>query len=296
MEARRQLIRYAITGGYALMIGAFYEAVFGWAWKEPVEGLIPITKADAFTTIGGAVAVGFVLYQLYSALDRPRVQVDLGLPPCWLRPGGPPSTRRLVLRLTLFGQRDAGREVLDTLHEIPSVQRALHHAYGDPSPACDGSPPAGETQGAGSEAMLDADANVLGSILNLTYCSGDGQIARSYAALEDLYHALGACDAALIAISTATALDILAAHVNSYLTHLGPSIAVTVLALLLIWGSHWVIRVNRQRRWTTMTRQLRNDLRAWALRHPELLSQLAEDATAEPTGASERQQPMHSTS
>ncbi len=285
MEARRQLIRYAITGGYALMIGAFYEAVFGWAWKEPVEGLIPITKADAFTTIGGAVAVGFVLYQLYTALDRPRVQVDLKLPSRWLRLADRPSSRRLVLRLTLFGQRDAGREVLDTLHEIPLVQRALEHAYGDPMPVGDTTQRASGVQGSGSGATLDADANVLGSVLNLTYCSGDGQIARSYAALEDLYHALGACDAALIAISTATTLDILAAHAHSYLTHLGPSIAVTVLALLLIWGSHCVIRVNRQRRWITMTRQLRNDLRAWALRHPELLSQLAEDV--ESTGAPE---------
>jgi hypothetical protein len=270
MDARRQLVRYAITGGYALMIGAFYEAVFGWAWKESVQGLIPITKADAFTTIGGAVAVGFVLYQLYSALDRPRAQFAITLPR-WLSQPGRRDAAAWTLRLPLFGERDTSREVLDALHEIPSVEQALRHAYGRRV----------DQAGVDHAAEIEEDSNVLSSVLNLTYCSGDGQIARSYAALEDIYHALGACHAALIAISAATALDILAAHGQSYISHLWPSIAVTVLALMLIWGSHCVIKVNRQRRWIAMTRQLRNDLRAWALRHPQLLRQLAEEQPSE---------------
>lgn len=279
MEPRRQLTRYAITGGYALMIGAFYEAVFGVAWKEQVEGLIPITKADAFTTLGGAVAVGFVLYQLYSALDRPRVHLRLAIGlPRWLPMAGH-ARQGHTLRLPLFGERDASGAVLDALQEIPSVRRALAHAYGRA-----GADAARQAQGRGAlesarPAAPEENANVLNSVLNLTYSSGDGQIARSYAALEDIYHALGACHAALVAVSLATALDILGAHRQAYLAHLGPSIAVTVLALLLIWGSHWVIKVNRRRRWAAMTHQLQNDLRAWALRHPQLLRQLA----AEPT-------------
>ncbi len=270
MDARRQLVRYAITGGYALMTGAFYEAVFGWAWKESVQGLIPITKADAFTTIGGAVAVGFVLYQLYSAFERPRAQLALALPR-WLPLPRRGDAAAWTLRLPLFSERDASREVLDALHEIPAVEQALRHAYGQRA----------DQPGADRMAGIEEDANVLSSILNLTYCSGDGQIARSYAALEDIYHALGACHAALIAISAATAIDILAAHSHSYVSHLGPSIAVTVLALMLIWGSHCVIKINRRRRWIAMTRQLRNDLRAWALRHPQLLRQLAEEQPSE---------------
>ncbi|MFZ2050379.1 MAG: hypothetical protein WB698_11715 [Solirubrobacteraceae bacterium] len=279
MEPRRQLTRYAITGGYALMIGAFYEAVFGVAWKEQVEGLIPITKADAFTTLGGAVAVGFVLYQLYSALDRPRVQVTFafGLPR-WLPIAGHAWKPRM-LRLPLFGERDASGAVLDALQEIPAVQRALAHAYGIPGADDASDAQALSDLGSVPQRAHDENANVLNSVLNLTYSSGDGQIARSYAALEDIYHALGACHAALIAVSLATALDIIGAHTHAYLAHLDPSIAVTVLALLLIWGSHCVIKVNRRRRWAAMTHQLQNDLRAWALRHPQLLSQLA----AEPT-------------
>lgn len=273
MDARRQLIRYAITGGYALMIGAFYEAVFGWAWKESVEGLIPISKADAFTTIGGAVAVGFVLYQLYSALDRPRAQLDLTIrAPRWLSERFAILSKAWALYPPVFGERDFSGEILDALHAIPSVERALEHAYGR------GGPLDGQERGlAAARDGHDEDASVLNSVLNLTYSSGDGQIARSYAALEDIYHALGACDAALFAISVATAIDIVATHSGAYAAHLGPSIAVTVLALLMIWGSHCVIRVNRRRRWSTMTHQLRNDLRAWALRHPHLLNQLAEE-------------------
>lgn len=269
MEARRQLIRYAIPGGYALMIAAFMETQFGWAWKESVEGLVPITKADAFTTIGGAVAVGFVLYQLYSALERPHLELRLRLRvPRWLPLAGHRLSRTPTLRIPSFGQRDPSSEVLDALHEIPAVQQVLRNAYR--CPARDGCQP---TE---SEEAVERDANVLNSVLNLTYSSGDGQIARSYAALEDLYHALGACHAALIAISVATALDILAAHGHAYLAHLGPSLAVTALTLLLILGSHSVLKVNRRRRWQAMTNQLSNDLRAWALRHPQLLRQLSE--------------------
>jgi hypothetical protein len=277
MDARRQLIRYAITGGYALMIAAFYEAVFGWAWKESVEGLIPISRADAFTTIGGAVAVGFVLYQLYSALDRPGARLHLTLQaPRWLTGRFAPLSRAWTFQVPLFGERDVSGEILDALHAIPSVERALEHAYGRRA--------AGARVGQGQAKARDRhdeDANVLNSVLNLTYCSGDGQIARSYAALEDSYHALGACDAALVAISIAAAVYVVATHSHAYAAHIAPSIAVTVLALLLIWGSHRVIRVNRQRRWSTMTHQLRNDLRAWALRHPHLLSQLAEEMPVE---------------
>src|ERR1700739_941777 len=218
MEARRQLIRYAIAGGYALMIAAFYEAVFGVAWKEQVEGLIPITKADAFTTIGGAVAVGFVLYKLYSALDRTHIHFELPLPS--RRRRAPGSARVGTVRLALFGERDVSSTVLEALCEIPSVERALRHAYGTRTQGVTSEPPAPVHRTPDRHREIEENANVLCSVLNLTYSSGDGQIARSYAALEDIYHALGACHAALIAISTATALDIIAAHSHAYAAHL----------------------------------------------------------------------------
>lgn len=277
MEARRQLLRYAIAGGYALMIGMFYEAVFGWAWKESVE-IVPTSKADSITTIGGAVAVGFVLYQLYSAFDRPPIEIvlRLKLPRC-----APARLRvfssRLTLRLRLFDGADVSEKVLRALRDLPVAERALRHAF-----RCDvetGRPctDASLNERDSSGYAPDEGLNLLNSILNLTYSSGDGQIARSYAALEDIYHALGACHAALISISLATAVDIAATHRDAFAAHLGPSLAVTTLALLLLWGSHRVIKVNRRRRWLAMTDQLRNDLRAWALRHPQLLSELAEE-------------------
>lgn len=281
MEARRQLLRYAIAGGYALMIGMFYEAVFGWAWKEPVE-IVPTSKADAITTIGGAVAVGFVLYQLYSAFDRPLIEIVLRLKlprcvPARLRV----SSSRLTLRLRLFGGADVSKKVLPALRDLPMAERALRHAFGcgveTGRPYFD----AGLNGPDSSGYEPDEGLNLLNSILNLTYSSGDGQIARSYAAIEDIYHALGACHAALISISLAAAVDIAATHREAFAVHLGPSLAVTTLALLLLWGSHRVIKVNRRRRWLAMTDQLRNDLRAWALRHPQLLRELAEERASD---------------
>jgi hypothetical protein len=278
MEARRQLIRYAITGSYAIMIGAFYEVVFGWAWKESVDEIIPTARADAITTIGGAVAVGFVLYQLYSAFERPYKQLQLTIrSPRWV----PAKLRKVAdgrtLRLRFFGAVDVSGEVLHALHDLPMAERALRRAFGcGPNTLVCRGQARSDAQASDVQA-LDEGASLLNSVLNLTYSSGDGQIARSYAALEDIYHALGACYAALIAISLTAALDVVAIHGRAYLDHLGPSLAVTGLALLLIWGSHRVIKVNRRRRWLAMTDQLSKDLRAWALRHPQLLSQLAEE-------------------
>jgi hypothetical protein len=278
MEAHRQLIRYAIAGSYALMIGAFFEVLFGSAWKESVDEIIPTAKADPITTIGGAVAVGFVLYQLYSAFDRPPVQLTFTIRfPRWL----PARLRKIAdgrtLCLRLFGAVDVSDEVLHGLHDLPMAGRALRRAFGCSPHVLT---PEGQTRSAQERDVesLDEGTNLLNSVLNLTYSSGDGQIARSYAALEDIYHALGACDAALIAVSLAALLDIVAIHSDAFLEHLGPSLAVTGLMLMLILGSHRVIKVNRRRRRLAMTDQLRKDLRAWALRHPRLLSQLAEDA------------------
>lgn len=276
MEARRQLIRYAIAGGYAVMIGAFYEAVFGWAWKESVDEVVLMSRADAFTTIGGAVAVGFVLYQLYSAFDRPPVRVTCTPKlPRWAPARMRAAAGRFTLRLQLFGAGDVSGKVLDALEGLPAAERAMQRAFSR------GEPSTGPRDGVRSWTervhSVDEANHLLSSVLNLTYSSGDGQIARSYAAIEDIYHALGACQTALFTISLATGIDIVAKHSDAFAAHLGPSLAVTAFSLVLIWGSNRVIKVNRRRLWLAMTDQLRNDLRAWALRHPQLLSELAKN-------------------
>jgi hypothetical protein len=278
MEARRQLIRYAIAGGYAVMIGAFYEGVFGWAWKESVDEVVLMSRADAFTTIGGAVAVGFVLYQIYSAFDRPPVRFAFTPKlPRWAPARIRAAVGEFTLRLQLFGAGDVSGKVLGALEGLPAAERALQRAFsrGETEPST--GPRDGVRSWTERAHRLDEANNLLSSVLNLTYSSGDGQIARSYAAIEDIYHALGACQTALVAISLATAIDIVAKHSDAFAAHLGPSLAVTALSLALIWGSNRVIRVNRRRLWLAMTNQLRNDLRAWALRHPQLLSELAKD-------------------
>ncbi len=278
MEARRQLIRYAIAGGYAIMIGAFYEAVYGWAWKEAVDEVVLMSRADAFTTIGGAVAVGFVLDQLYSAFDRPPVRFAFTPRlPRWAPQRLRAAVGGFTLRLQLFGAADVSDKVLRALQDLPAAERAFKRAFSGGATALSAERREGARSSTERAHRLDEANHLLSSVLNLTYSSGDGQIARSYAAIEDIYHALGACQAALIAISLATAVDVAAKHSGAFAAHLGPSLAVTALALALIWGSNRVISVNRRRRWLAMTDQLRNDLRAWALRHPQLLSELAKD-------------------
>lgn len=38
--ATRQLIRFGIPGGYAALVGIYFQAVYGWAWKQKIEANI----------------------------------------------------------------------------------------------------------------------------------------------------------------------------------------------------------------------------------------------------------------
>jgi hypothetical protein len=112
------------------------------------------------------------------------------------------------------------------------------------------------------------------SILNLTSTTGDTQIKRSYAELGDIYHALGACRATIIAIALSVIIYIPARHAEQFVDHIARCVGASLLSAVLLAAAWHVIRINRRDTWRTMTAQLRNDLRMWALRNPELFSAL----------------------
>lgn len=279
MDIGRQLIRFILPGGYSLAIGAFYELVYEWAWKKPVHDMFSTTSSDPITTIGGALIIGFVVYEVYYAFYRPSIRLAIRLPlPCWDR------NRRLRIGLrvralcpcTIY-TADIGGTVLRGLDTVPNAMEALRNS-------CDlaADDDLAVLPSASDERELERRTtwfqNRTHAMLNLLHLPTDAKgtaLERSYRAIDDLYHTLGACRAALIAVSLAAGADVAARHRHAFDMYPGRSIGVTVFSLLMIFVSLRVIRVNRRNCWLALTATLRNGLRTWAILNPEIITQLA---------------------
>jgi hypothetical protein len=296
VEAGRQLIRYILPGGFAVLLAAFLELIFEWAWEAKNRPIISHIFDDPLTAAGGTVILGFVLYQLYYAFYRPSVAV---LPDNFV------ITRRLRQKWPhkwwcftpwwVIYTSDVGGAVLRGLANLPevavSLERALELQHG--LREYDWPTQIKRRDVSGRELYSDITTeriNAIRSIVNLTSSTGDAQIKRSYAELGDIYHALGACRATIISVGLAAAIYIPAVHGAQFAHHLvrcgGASIA-SIFVLVVAWH---VVRINRRDSWRTMTAQLRNDLRMWALRNPEVFAALAlaRHADDETTGRKRR--------
>lgn len=279
MEAGRQLIRYILPGGLAVLLAALFELIFEWAWEAHNRPIISRVFHDPLTAAGGTIILGFVLYQLYYAFYRPSVAVLPDNFITWLHQKWPERWRCLTPWWVIYTS-DVGGAVLKGLADVRGVatplERALDLKHGlaeEPWPTAiekrdiDGRSEYGD--------VLIERSNAVRSILNLTNTTGDTQIKRSYAELGDIYHALGACRATIVAIGLAAVVYIPARHSGQFGDHLVRCVGASIACASLLAGAWHVIRVNRRDTWRTMTAQLRNDLRMWALRNPELLGALA---------------------
>lgn len=270
MEAGRQLIRYVLPGGVAALVIVILELIYSWAWSVPVDTFILSTRDNPITAIGGAVILGFVIYQIYYVFYRPVVDVHIPL-------------KSKSLHLYTIYTSDLGGAALQGLADNPLARGALTNAFNLKEPPIEWEWPPGDlkTDAEREEytSVLDERTRVMRSLLNLTYDTDDVQIKRSYTELVDIYHAIGACRAAIFVTSAVAIFDILAKHIDDFSDHPVPSSLVTVAAILAFRGAWIVIRVNRRDTWKTMTSQLSSDLRIWALRRPELLAELARSNT-----------------
>ncbi len=314
MEAGRQLIRYVLPGGYALLVAAVYEEVFSWAWGIPVHEIISTAKSSPVTTIGGAVIIGFVIYQLYYAFYRPVIPLPLrvrlpGWMRAWVRRLLPSwASRRLsswarkvfqhrfwILTLGAVYTSDLGGAGLKGLAEVPWASEALklpdsgdaaarvmevHGVHGATQDLAEWewSKQAMPRTAAGRRyytRILNQREQLFRMLLDLADDTGQPQIRRSYSELADIYHVLGACRAALISITAAAAVDIATKHAHEFSEHIVRSLGVAGVMLLLLVGSWYVIKVNRRDTWRTMTAQVASDLRIWGVRHAPLLEAIA---------------------
>lgn len=276
----KHLIRYALPGGYGLLMAVVLEAVYGWAWHKHVEEVISTARADPLATIGGAVIVGYVVCELiYHQLSRPCVHLGMTAKlPAWAPAGLRRRFGERTLTLcTVYGE-DLGGKVFACLLSIPTMRRALEHAHGIDVADLSKQAPAR----CASRGERDAYARELGdrlcalhSLLRLAAATGEPDIQRNYAGQTDIYHAIGVSRVVLIAMSAVAAIDVAAKHRHAFVTHLGPSIGVTVVLLLMMWMTWRLMNANRRHRCEVMVRELVHDLRSWALRHPRQLETLA---------------------
>jgi hypothetical protein len=275
-----QLVRYALPGGYGLLTAIVCEAVYGWAWRQSVGELISTARSDPILTAGGAVIVGFVIYELiYRLLDRRCIHLDVAVRlPAWT----PESWRRRfgerALTLCTIYADDLGGEVFASLHDIPPIRRALEQAHGVDFTDLPGKAPRRGASQAEREAYagkLSQRLFALHSLLRQASATGEPEIERNYARHADDFHAVGVSRATLIAISVTVAIVIIAKHWHAFVTHLAPSLGVTAMLLAVIWLALRAMSANRRHLWEVTTGELIHDLRNWALRHPQQLAPLA---------------------
>ena len=281
MEAGRQLIRYILPGGLAVLLAAFFELIFESAWEAHNRPIISTAISDPLTAAGGTVILGFVIYQIYYAFYRPSVAflpdnffVTQRLRRKW------PHLWWCFVPWSVRYTSDLGGAVLKGLANLPGVADPLKRAFELEHELMEYDWPPNIKRRDIERRELYGEitrerSNAVRSILNLTSATGDTQIKRSFTELGDIYHALGACRATIILLGIAGAIYIPLKHSSQYVHNLGPCIAASLASILLLVAAWHVIRINRRDSWMTMTCQLRNDLRIWALRNPEIFEALA---------------------
>jgi hypothetical protein len=245
VENVESLIRFAIPGGYALMIVIVEQALLGWAWRTH-DDIVSISSTDALITLGGAVAASFVLTVIYRVINHCRRS----------------------------SSADLGANALEALEDIHHVEAALITVCG-PLPYGLGPIPDHVDKNRRRE-VHDERLDIVRSVLKLACKTGDREIASSYNDQVDWYHVYGACRTVVVVILVATTAVIAGKQGHQFAANLGRSVLISALLLALGGGAWWAFGVQRQRVRCSMTRQLAYDLRAWAIRHPRLWARLAD--------------------
>lgn len=293
MLCTRSLIRYALPGGYGILVAAAYEAAYDWAWHRSAAATISTAQTKPIATIGTAVIVGFAISEvicrqldcacLYCAIV---IRLPRWMPASWRRRGA------CEITITLFAA-DLGGAVLSRLLDLPAFRQTLAYAHGiSGSHLADGRPPPGatETQREAYAARLRRHLAVLHTYARLTASTGEPEILRNYEDRSVAYRAIGLSRVMLCTISGAALIDIVIRHQRAFATHLASSIEVSVMSAVMVCITWRLLSANQHNRWAALVEELSQDLRSWALRHPRELSELggATHESSWPTGRSVR--------
>jgi hypothetical protein len=273
------LIRYALPGGYGILVAGAYEAAYGWAWHRSAASAISTAQVEPIATIGGAVIVGFAVSEIiYQQLDCAclncviAIRLPRWMPASWCRRGA------YEIAFGTFYAADLGGAVLSRLLDLPAFRQTLGYAHGiSQSHLAHRRPPPGatEAQRAAYAARLRRHLAAMHTYVRLAASTGEPEIHRNYEDRIVAYHAIGLSRVMLCTVSGSALIDIAAKHQRAVATHLTSSIEVSVMLAFIVCLTWRLLSANRHNRWVALVEELSHDLRSWALRHPRELSQLA---------------------
>lgn len=276
----RVVTRFALPGGFGVLVGAACATVYGWVWHQSAAAAVAAAQTDPIATVGGIAIFGFAVSEVvYQQLERPCVHCGVTIRlPRWAPARWRRRCRRHELALTTFYATDLGGAVLSRLLDLPLVAQALAHAHDiDPRQLAVGRPSPGATGAERDAYAMRVRHNLaaLHSFVRLAASTGEPEIHRNYADRTATHRAIGLSRIMLCAISAATPIDVVARHQRAFATHLTASIeasAVLTLGACIVWR---LLSANRRERWMAIVDELGQDLRSWALRHPRELCELA---------------------
>jgi hypothetical protein len=258
--ATRQVIRFGLPGGYAVLVGIYFQAVYGWAWHQRLEELITLAQSNPITTAAGAVAIGFLFWHAGQYFHQPDTCLTVALP------------KGKSLLIAFLPMPDIAGEALRALQDVPGAAQALEGEYRlahGLAPHVTPRRPGAALRSLHAE-ILDERRDALDAILDRLADTGHAEIVRSWNNQIDAYNVTGACLAALVTISAAAALNIVVVHQHAFASHLRTSLEVTALSILFFVATWKLFTTNRRNARKRMIGRLRNGLRAWALQQQEV--------------------------
>lgn len=283
MDAARTLIRFSIPGGFAILLAITYQVVIAVATGASIGHILEFVGDKAVALAAGSIVLGFAIYQMYYAFCRPY-----------------PLGRIRIRRLRMS---DRGGQILDQLSlpvntrlgSVDAIRRISNTYAIEAELLTKPGPDLWKRDPQAFNKRLHQNNGVVRSLVSRVADDGGEHVKREYMMLSDIYHALGACRGATIAIGI---LSVFYACVlrpdrwvptNGSLDGVGTSqadcLAVAasgchvdgsrVVACFVIAGLTFVLAYilhrNRNDARRTLTNQLGRDLRAWWTTNPGFL-------------------------
>ncbi len=258
--ATRQLIRFGLPGGYAVLVGIYFQAVYGWAWNQRLEELITLAQSDPITTAAGAIAIGFLFWHAGQYFHQPDTCLTMPLP------------KGRSLLIAFLPMPDIAGEALRALADVPGAAQALEREYRlehGLAPHAMPRRPNAALRGLHAK-ILSERRDALDALLDRLADTGHPEIVSSWNNQIDAYNINGAVLAALVTISAAAVLNIAVVHHHAFASHLRASLEVSGLSILFCLATWKGFTTNRRNTRKRMIGRLRNGLRTWALQQQEI--------------------------
>ncbi|MDP2712516.1 MAG: hypothetical protein Q8O56_14975 [Solirubrobacteraceae bacterium] len=268
VDPARQVIRYTVPGGLAVLFAVATYATFRVLWGVTLTEIEALTRVTtSVTAIAASVPVGFVIYQVYywsySPLVRRRyVTRDRGAEVL----KGLDDDVLARLRTLLDARLDVDRSHRQASTGLARALRLLeldHEAMRSRYPAsADGSRPTNAELRAIYRENWFENWDVFRSLLDLLHTHGHGEeLKREFVSLSDIYHSLGASRAAVAAGWLVAFVYLPVAHHADFFANPAASVLGAVITASSTLAIAYVLHRTRHATWKTAVGSIQFGLR-----------------------------------